>query len=125
MAKPRRGPRGAALIERARADGWRCPCPLHLWWKSRTKERAFIGKVEGAECKPLLIVRSQLPRGPILIGGEAFKGDHVAYATFLPEEPNMTADAFARADGFDSVEAFRDFFVPKPGDVFEGVLFSW
>lgn len=115
------GPRAKAVLKRAEVDGWRCPYPLHLWWKSRTKERALMGLVEGARCLSIHIRHSEHFLGLV---GVILDADPSLLIVAADSDPKGMTD-FARADGFDSVDAFRDFFVPKPGDRFDGVLFKW
>ncbi|MGD9766814.1 MAG: hypothetical protein AB7U62_04150 [Pseudolabrys sp.] len=42
-----------------------------------------------------------------------------------PEHGGEPFEQEARADGFESAEAFRDYFVPNPGDRFDAILFKW
>jgi hypothetical protein len=125
------GPRAVDMLERAAENEWNCPYDLHLWWKSRTKQRAHLGTVQGAKVYPIEIehkllstVRMILPR--------ALAGDGVLYGanilTFWSEtrqEGRSTFEEFAYADGFDSGRDFVRFFVPNKGDRFEGVVFKW
>lgn len=117
----KRGPRAEALLAVAREKHWRCPHPLHLWWKSRTKERKRLGIVSGGLVCPVRIVRSAANRGDFDISLTAEQRG----ICFFAFDDNPDAEAFARVDGFDSAEAFRDFFVPRAGDVFQGVIFTW
>lgn len=137
----RAGPRAYRLIEYAQEHDWNCPYPLHLWWKSRTPEREHIGTVPlgGARCWPVLIERvhaSAFERGVELHGdiyvlavstpGGSPRASEVIYAEpdCAVEEGGAVA-SFARQDGFESATDFRDFFVPKRSDVFEGIVYQW
>lgn len=108
------------------------PYELHLWWKSRTKAREHLGTIStGGKAYEISILHSfsQSPGGPkkqcIKIDG-CYQWDEGDSCYFWdPENRDDKFEAFARADGFDSAEAFRDFFVPNEGDFFEGVLFKW
>lgn len=98
---------------------------LHLWWRSRTKNRERLGTVRGFGIEPITISREgafcgiyMQERG--LIGALA-DGSVPA----LPDPGVILAHAFARADGFDSFTDFARFFVPKPGDRFPGALIKW
>lgn len=96
------------------------PYRLSLWWKSRTKEREFLDVFE-AECvqaNTVLIEHAKDGRIWIVLGAQR-------QITWHPEQGDNGLSDFAYADGFDSPEAFRDFFVPEPGDVFKGVLYKW
>ena len=128
----RLGPRGQMVLDHASRACWTCPYDLHLWWKSRTAERELLGVIAGG-CRvyPVTILHSTVeppgkpPYECIRIDGPRGwrKGDDVLF--WSPGDPPGQFLAEAQADGFDSMEAFRDFFVPKLGDVFEGVLFKW
>lgn len=85
---------------------------MDLWRKSRTPGRMKLGWV-------LL----RVPPAPLRIqrqdgGACSITADGVDVAAIrLPD--------LALADGFDSAEAFKAFFVPNPGDVFRGWLLRW
>lgn len=127
-----RGPRAARLLASAREAYWTHPYDLHLWWKSRTPQREHLGTISGGgHIYPITILHSTVispdkAEYPILrIDGP--RGWRVGDA-MLFWSPDHGGDEFARevlADGFDTVEAFRDFFVPRVGDKFEGALFRW
>lgn len=98
-----RGPRANVLLGRADPS-----LSLHLWWKSRTKDRAFIGRIDCGIVEPIRIANQS---GALLI-----ECDDMA---------RLARESFALADGFESLTAFRDYFVPNMGDVFNGILYKW
>lgn len=123
-----RGPqwlRVLAASEGGNAHGGKVERDLHLWWKSRTKERAHLGTVRGFEIYPVSISRGRGGRG----------GRYVTvtfpdrYIMGLPTKLRIAWAPelfnFACLDGFESAAAFADFFVPEPGDRFPGVLIKW
>lgn len=110
------GPRAQRLLEVARLNGWKHPGRLDLWWKSRTKERQSLGCVTGFELYPVLISHHDIV---------AVDSPGVGFLKWSPAAGGADLVKFALADGFDSVEAFRDFFVPQHGDRFVGVVFKW
>lgn len=135
-----RGPRAEKLLAHAKDAGWTIPYDLHLWWKSRTKDREFLGcvshddrpfqfircwwieilhsSVEPPGGEPYQCIRVCAPRGVI--------HPHDGMAFWSPGQgAGCTIEQFARADGFETVEAFRDFFVPNDGDRFQAILFRW
>lgn len=111
------GPRAVALLAAVSA-GWKHEGSLHLWWKSRTKEREFLGKVDGFHIYPLVITRGSA-------GVCVIEGPGTSQASWDPASGGATFKELARADGFESPESFRDYFVPNPGDVFHAVIFKW
>lgn len=127
----RRGPRAEKLL------GWDTiahtqPYDLHLWWKSRTPQRRHLGTIAGgSKVYPITILHSTVepPDGPpypiIRIDGPRGwrEGDAMLFWSGDYSDPAFRAEA--RADGFDSAQAFRDYFVPNLGDRFEGILFKW
>jgi hypothetical protein len=135
----RRGTRGLALLERAAKAGWTIPYDLHLWWKSRTPEKAHIGTAYAGPpryppnyCYPIQILHSETidsdgrhddiwridgPRG-------WRKGSPMVFWT-LEGFGNQPFEEEACNDGFESARDFCNFFAPNLGDRFEGVLFKW
>lgn len=89
------------------------PVDLHIWWKSRTPEREKLGTVRLLSVERI-IIRNQ--GGILQVCREAYP-------------PGPMSDygivRLARADGFNGTVRFADFFVPNPGDVFNGVLIKW
>lgn len=127
-----RGPRAKAMLEVAKGAGWTHPYDTHLWWRSRTAERACLGVVPGAgRIYPVTMRRSGVH--PLNAGLSTFRmngpeGWHAGAKCLLwhsDDREDHPLHSVAYADGFDSVEAFRDYFVPNVGDVFEGALFRW
>ena len=116
--------RGKAILDAAKPNDWRCPYDLHLWWKSRTPARALLGVVDGARAMPVMIRHSLLMRGSVEIV-TAVQGGKMDIIVGLPSEGSGRAYDFARADGFEGLDDFIEFFVPRQCDVFEGVLFTW
>lgn len=99
-----RGPRANRLL----AYGKRPDMALHLWWKSRTKEREFIGSVSKWSVSPITIENQN---GALIIE--------------CHQMATMTRDEFSLADGFNGLSDFRDYFVPNIGDSFNGILYKW
>lgn len=127
----RRGSRAERLLEYAKHAHWTHPYDLHLWWKSRTAEREFLGAVRSSRVYPITILHSMVvppnaPAYPILRmdGPRGWRaGDTMIFWSADHGGESFAAEAFA--DGFASVEAFRDFFVPNVGDTFGAILFKW
>jgi hypothetical protein len=133
----RYGPRAEKLLAHD-PIGHSIPHDLHLWWKSRTAERALLGIAkQGQGDRPIRIYALDIwhtfiapTRGAripcIRINGPRGWRDGDAVLFWSPGD---SADCgFAReahADGFDSPEAFRDFFVPNMGDRFGAILIKW
>lgn len=108
------------------------PYDLHLWWKSRTSERAALGVVRGGgRIYPVTILHSTVaaatcePYEIYRIDGARGWRDGDAVLFWSPQHGDGEFEQEARADGFDSAAAFCAFFVPKLGDVFNGALFKW
>lgn len=126
----RRGPRAEKLLA-FDPIGHTIPYDLDLWWKSRTQARELLGRVSDVRIWPIDILHSTIEQTNgavtqcIRINGPRGwrKGDAVLF--WSPgDEPGLLASE-AYADGFDSAEAFRDYFVPNLGDRFDAVLFKW
>lgn len=125
-----RGPRAEFLFHRVRRDH-SIDYDLHLWWKSRTAERHHIGDVAYAKIWPINILHSRIeyPDGRVvpccrIDGPVGWRDGDVTLFWSPGDDPNgFCAEAFA--DGFDSPEEFRDFFVPKMGDRFDAILYRW
>jgi hypothetical protein len=95
----------------ARVIGHEEAFPLHLWWKSRTADRCFLGRVPCLDAREVVIINQ---------GGNVNIGDATE------TKPKIWRDgAVWYLDGFDRFEQFRDYFVPNPGDQFKGVLLRW
>ena len=104
---------------------------LHLWWKSRTAERRKLGEVRLKSATRLLIRRTDVPGDWLTISfleanGERMWGTYVlrAHLVATDHQPIVVRD-LALADGFATVADFADYFVPRPGDSFLGVLIKW
>lgn len=123
--------------EGGRDLGGRVERDLHLWWKSRTKERALMGVVRGFEIYPVTIfhgaedatraletgfIQVVFPRDCILFGYANFSD---ALSCAGADFGATSACAFAYADGFGEWRDFVNFFVPHPGDRFAGALIKW
>lgn len=129
------GARGRKLLEWD-PIGHTIPYDLQLWRKSRTQERELIGDVRvdqggSARVYAINVLHSRIvnPDGreyPVcrIDGPRGWRrGDAMLFWS-----PGDDANAFcaeAHADGFDSPEAFRDYFVPNLGDRFDAILFKW
>ncbi|RAI42812.1 hypothetical protein [Rhodoplanes roseus] len=113
--------------------GQTIPYDLSLWWKSRTAERAKLGDVPRAAVRvsPIEIWHTTVqdpgapPRQILRIDGS--RGWRAGDAMLFWSSRNRGAafEAEVKADGFDTVAAFRDYFVPNPGDRFDGILYRW
>lgn len=126
-----RGPRADKLLAARRMDQ-SISTDLHLWWKSRTPERERLGTIAYPKLYPIdiwhtFIEPPDAPRYPVIrIDGPCGwrKGDAMLFWS-EGDEPGGQFEREAYADGFDTPQAFRDFFVPNMGDRFDGVLFKW
>lgn len=124
------GKRAEQLLAYDRS-GRSIPYDLHLWWKSRTKERELLGVLPNARVHKITILHSEVipPDAPryqcIRIDGRHGWRNGSSMLFWSPGSTPGEFDQVARQDGFDSVEAFRDYFVPNPGDVFDGILYRW
>jgi len=92
---------------------------LHLWWKSRTPARFKFGEVTGRGTR--IEISNRL--GPHSGRSWVVVEDQGKANLWTLGMPSM--EDFALADGFNSEDDFREYFVPEPGDVFDGVLFQW
>lgn len=127
-----RGPRAIKMLERAVNAGWTHSYDLHMYWKARAPTQcAFLGKIEGGGyIYPITILHSTVeppgaPSYPILrIDGPNGWRDGDSMLFWSEGEFNAFSHE-VYADGFDTVAAFRDYFVPNVGDRFEGALFKW
>lgn len=128
------GPRAVRLLAMARERSNTIPYDLHLWWKSRTAERYLIGTVpasHGISVFHINIVHTEVnnPDGsnyPIcrIDGPHGWRaGDSMLFWSPGNEPNGFAIEAFN--DGFDSPEAFRDYFIPNVGDRFDAILFKW
>lgn len=130
----RRGPRALRLLEWD-PNSFTHPYDLHLWWKSRTAERVLIGVARNAppmNIYPIHILHGTItpPRSPAypvvrICGPESWRPRQSTMFWSPGDPPGSPFAEEARKDGFETPEAFRDFFVPNVGDEFEGVLFTW
>lgn len=129
----KRGARGTQLLEHAREAGNTIPYDLHLYWKSRTPQCRMLGTIPCRLVKvyPVEILHSwvQPTHTPdyqcIRLDGPRGwrRGDATCF--WAPGDADNGFCREAHADGFDSPEAFRDFFAPNRGDRFEAILFKW
>lgn len=92
----------------------------HIWWKSRTAERRKLGSptITGVQT-----VRLSNHAGSFVIALPTNSNALLDAAGIIASRDGQ--NAFARADGFKDARSMRDYFVPKDGDVFHGVLISW
>lgn len=125
------GPRNTKLLAERRLDRT-ISTDLHLWWKSRTRAREILGAISFPKLFPINILHSRIeyPDGTtilvIRIDGPCGWRDGDAMLFWSEgDEPGGQFEREAYADGFDTPQAFRDFFVPNMGDRFDGVLFKW
>ncbi|NEV79289.1 hypothetical protein DYI24_19855 [Rhodopseudomonas sp. BR0C11] len=113
--------------------GHTIPYSLDLWWKSRTPEREHLGGIDCSLVRvwPIEIWHSFIEYTDgstsecIRINGPRGWRDGDAVLFWSPGDAAGAFAAEAYADGFDSPEAFRDYFVPNRGDRFDAVLFKW
>lgn len=129
----RRGPRAEQLLEWASKASNTIPYDLDLYWKSRTPEGECLGKIPCSLVRvyPIEILHSRIepmnrePYQCIRIDGPAgWRQGDVTLFWSPGDEPNgFCAESYA--DGFDSPEAFRDYFVPNFGDRFDAILYKW
>jgi hypothetical protein len=125
------GPRNTKLLAERRMDRT-ISTDLHIWWKSRTRARERLGTVDFPKLFPIDIWHTfiQPMNAPsyqvIRIDGPCGWRDGDATLFWSEgDEPGGRFEREAYADGFDTPQAFRDFFVPNMGDRFDGVLFKW
>lgn len=128
----RRGPRAEKLLAWCRErHTYHIPYSLDLWWKSRTPAREHLGKVSPVSVWPIEIWHSSVEYADcstsqcIRINGPHGWREGDATLFWSPGDDAGAFAAEAYADGFDSREAFRDYFVPSQGDRFDAVLFKW
>jgi hypothetical protein len=134
----RRGKRAEQLLARAKDASWTIPYDLHLWWKSRTPAREFLGKVsydtsrDPIRVYPIEILHSfvEPTHGPNyqclrITGPRGWRSGDATIFWSPGDPPGSSFEREALADGFESVEAFRDYFVPNLRDRFEAILFKW
>lgn len=116
------------------------PYDLHLWWKSRSpKEAQLLGVIPNLtrtariRVYPITILHSSVksihePEYPCfkIEGCHRWDEGDSCYFWSPGDDPAISKFAkFARADGFESPEAFAEYFVPRRGDHFNGVLYTW
>jgi hypothetical protein len=108
---------------------------LHLWWKSRTKERRSLGDVKNFRIRPITITREADEENDCDYMMVKIAGDDGPAALWMEWIPSKSITALHEwkggigkliyDDGFDSFDDFAEFFVPNVGDVFKGVLLQW
>ncbi|WP_315804058.1 hypothetical protein [Bradyrhizobium sp. SZCCHNS3002] len=130
------GPRAEQLLAWDE-NGGTIPYDLHLWWKSRTRERELLGIAKQGDGDPIRVYHLDIwhtyvepmnaDRYPcVRINGPYGWRDGDPVLFWSPgDAPGSAFAAEACADGFDSPEAFRDFFVPNMGDRFDAILIKW
>jgi hypothetical protein len=126
----KRGTRAEMILKSAGLDG-SITYDLHLWWKSRTPQRERIGNVAYPKVYPVNILHSRVehPDGTVypvcrIDGPRGWRDGDTTLFWSPGDRPNGFAGE-AYADGFDSPEAFRDYFVPNIGDRFDAILYKW
>lgn len=90
---------------------------LRLWWKSRTKERRLLAEVEA---RSVTFIQMENAAGFLFIYPMVF-----SEGTGWVKGETMDSRQFAYDDGFDNVDACRDYFVPEVGATFKGVIIKW
>lgn len=127
-----RGPRAEKLLAHDPV-GRTIPYDLDLWWKSRTPEREHLGAIDRRLVRvwPIEICHGRIETGDHaglsrigIFGPDGWRKGCSFVSWVRGDRPSAFADE-AHADGFDSPEAFRDYFVPNRGDRFQAVLFKW
>lgn len=128
----KRGPRAEKLLHCAVAAYWTHPYDLHLWWKSRTAQRAHLGTVAGgSKIYPISILHSNVvppdspPYETYRIDGPHGWRNGDAMLFWNPKDGGRSFEEEAYADGFDSARDFVQYFVPNLGDRFDAVIFKW
>jgi hypothetical protein len=140
----RAGPRYEELLAR-NAAGW-AGLRLRLWWKSRTAERAKLGEAPLLGIERITILHGRRDGDPCLqvkgtpalfeLFGTSPGCNYVSSVQWLHADVaarELTGSAWddghigivAYRDGFNTLRDFADFFVPKDGDRFEGVVLKW
>jgi hypothetical protein len=136
-----RGARAEKLLAHAGEANWTIPYDLHLYWCSRSPKGKFLGLVEHVRVYPIEMLHSSVQPAD---GRPEYQCLKIELPRAFPDsnwqfwspqdgglrDGRLAPDAngfarFAYKDGFDSVEAFRDFFVPNRGDHFKGIVFTW
>jgi len=120
-----RGDRYVAMLEGGSGRNWNCTHDLHLWWKSRTQERRHLGTIGAATAKAFPIEIRNINGTTVMSGPFGWIEKPRLSVSWSPLQGGEAFKAQAMKDGFASVEDFRDYFAPNPGDVFVGVLFRW
>lgn len=124
------GPRSQKLLQHD-PGGQTIPYDLHLYWKSRTPERALLGVVPAARARVQQVRVERIGKsGDIPEHVNFWRWQAMSTAPRLwtsyvgtPADTGFAIEAFA--DGFFSAQAFADFFVPQCGDRFDGIIFRW
>jgi hypothetical protein len=127
------GARAEQLLAHAKDAGNTIVYDLHLYWKSRTPECELLGVIPCSNVRvyPFSFLHSHIeptdgPEYPCIRidAPRPVLGGNSCLFWSPGDEPNgFCAQAFN--DGFDSPEAFRDYFVPNRGDRFDAILFKW
>lgn len=113
-----RGPRAEVILKQADPKTGSHMGTLHFWWKSRTREKAFLGEAKGFHVFPIHMTRG-LSHVQITVGD----GQQMVWTLGIdPPTPMLLLIA---ADGFKTVHSFLDYFLPKTGTSFSGILYKW
>lgn len=118
------GPRAEQLL-RWDPVGHTIALPLHLYWKSRTPKRERLGVIPSQLVGVYELEIQHLHDGGLRIAGPQAWRDGGAIFWSPGRVGCAHVSSEARNDGFDSPEAFRDYFVPDAGDRFRAILFKW
>jgi hypothetical protein len=119
-----RGKRAAQLL-RWDPVGHTIALALHLYWKSRTPKRERLGVIPAQLVRVYELEIQHLHDGGLRIAGPQAWRDGGAIFWSPGRVGCAHVASESRSGGFDSPEAFRDYFVPNPGDRFDAILFKW
>lgn len=97
----------------------------HIWWKSRSAQRRKLGSVPITSITHVEIKHSMTANRKEVMLDIDTGGTVQRFCTAFGWKDQNAITLFARRDGFNGLEDFRDYFVPKPGDTFRGVLIEW
>lgn len=127
----RRGPRAEQLLAHDPIAGT-TPYIFNLYWKARTPQCEHLGDVSCVRVVAIEILHSRVeptdraPYQSLRICGRRHWNDDGDDTLFWAHgDADSGFCRFAFNDGFETVEAFREYFVPNFGDRFEAILYRW
>jgi hypothetical protein len=110
------GKKTQTIRERGKKQPPKVGDELKLYTGMRTKNCRLL---RSAKCTSIEIVEIRSHRKHVLIGTPS--GDTYQFNRLT----DGVIEKFAKADGFESVDAFFEFFKTSPGDYFSGFLIRW